>query len=358
LLTLGVKGFVFSPVEITTLFLYSRFVTKFPHHFARYRRLRSSSTLRDLVAEVKLNASNLILPIFVREGLKIRQEVSSMPGVFQLSPDQVIVELKKAQKLGIKAFILFGVINSKKKNDRGTAALDSENIICHTLKVVKKSGIQMVAITDLCFCEYTSHGHCGVLTSKSPRTVDNDLTLELLAEQALNHARSGADVIAPSGMIDGTVGTLRRALDENGFSHLPILSYAVKYASSFYGPFREAAGSAPSFGDRKSYQMDGRRRKEALLEAKADLEQGADILMVKPGLPYLDILRDLREKFNVPLAAYQVSGEYAMIKAAGQKGWIDSKAVMMESLVSLKRGGADLILTYFALEAAELLTKG
>jgi porphobilinogen synthase len=313
--------------------------------------------MRGLVAEVELRPADLILPLFVREGREIRKEVKSMPGVYQLSPDQVVKDLKVAEKLGIKAFILFGIISSKEKDERGSEALNSGNIVCETLKAVKKAGIQMVAITDLCFCEYTSHGHCGILTSKPVPTVDNDSTLELLAEQALNHARSGADMIAPSGMIDGTVGVIRKALDENGFLHLPILSYAVKYASSFYGPFRDAAESAPSFGDRKSYQMDGRRRREAILEARADLNQGADILMVKPGMPYLDILRDLKEVFHVPLAAYQVSGEYAMIKAAGQKGWIDEKGVMMESLLSLKRAGANLILTYFAREAARILAK-
>jgi porphobilinogen synthase len=323
--------------------------------FSRYRRLRHLPGLRDIVSEVRLRPSDFVLPLFVREGLKIRKEVSSMPGVFQLSPDQVVQELKAAKKLGINAFILFGVIHQKKKNDRGTAALDSDNVVCQTLKAVKKAGIQMLAITDLCFCEYTSHGHCGILTAKPSQTVDNDATLTLLAEQALNHARNGADMIAPSGMMDGAVRVIRKALDENGFSHLPIMSYAVKYASAFYGPFRDAADSAPSFGDRKSYQMDGRRRREAVLEAQADLVQGADILMVKPGLPYLDILRDLREKFHVPLAAYQVSGEYSMIKAAGKNGWIDEKAVMMESLTSLKRAGADLILTYFAREAAQVL---
>jgi porphobilinogen synthase len=324
--------------------------------FARLRRLRHSPVLRDLVAEVSLRPADLILPLFVREGLNIRTEVVSMPGVFQLSPDQIVAELRTAEKLGIKAFILFGVIEKKQKDDEGNAGVDPDNIVCHTLKLIKNSGIQMAAITDLCFCEYTSHGHCGILTDhQHDRTVANDLTLPRLGQQAVNHARAGADIIAPSGMMDGMVGAIRSALDEAGFTQLPILSYAVKYASAFYGPFRDAAESAPSFGDRRSYQMDGRRRREALLEARADLEQGADMLMVKPGLPYLDIIRDLRNEFQVPLAAYQVSGEYSMIKAAGQKGWIDEKAVMLESLVSLKRAGADLILTYFACDAAKAL---
>jgi len=281
-----------------------------------------------------------------------------MPGVFQLSPDQAVHELKEAEAVGLRAFMLFGVIERKTKDEIGSAALDPDNIVCHTLKVVKSAGVKMLAVTDLCFCEYTSHGHCGVLTpereGRCERTVDNDATLERLGAQAVHHARAGADIIAPSGMMDGTVAAVRGALDEEGYTGLPILSYAVKYASAFYGPFRDAADSAPAFGDRKSYQMDPRRRREALLEAKADLEQGADIVMVKPGLPYLDILRDLREAFDVPLAAYQVSGEYAMIKAAAQKGWLDEKAVMIETLTALKRAGADFILTYFAREAAKI----
>jgi porphobilinogen synthase len=325
--------------------------------FTRLRRLRHSSVLRDLVAETRLSPSDFILPLFVREGLNVRTEVSSMPGVFQLSPDQIIAELRIAEGLGIKAFLLFGIVDRKNKDECGSAALDPDNIVCHTLKLIKNSGIKMAAIPDLCFCEYTSHGHCGPLQQGGDRSVDNDSALDGLAKQALNHARAGADVIAPSGMMDGMVLAIRSALDEQGFSHLPILSYAVKYASAFYGPFRDAAESTPAFGDRRSYQMDGRRRREALLEATADLEQGADMLMVKPGLPYLDVLRDLRERFDVPLAVYQVSGEYSMIKAAGLKGWINESAVMLESLTSLKRAGADLILTYFACDAARLLQK-
>jgi porphobilinogen synthase len=326
--------------------------------FSRYRRLRSSPILRELVADVTLEPKNLVLPIFVKEGKGVRSEVKSMPGVFQLSPDQVLIELKQAQKLGIKAFILFGVVDSRLKDEKGTCALDPDNIICRTLKQIKKAGIDMIAITDLCFCEYTSHGHCGLLTGKGKHAhVDNDATLEALSVQALNHVRAGADIIAPSGMMDGLVGSLRTALDQNGYSHLPILSYAVKYASAFYGPFRDAADSAPAFGDRRAYQMDGRRVREALLEAKADLEQGADMIMVKPGLPYLDILQQLRSSLNVPLAAYQVSGEYAMIKAAAKQGWLDEGAVMMESLYAFRRAGADLILTYFAKEGARRLKK-
>ncbi|MBI4024004.1 MAG: porphobilinogen synthase [Verrucomicrobia bacterium] len=327
--------------------------------FARYRRLRHSALLREMGVETRLTPSDFILPLFVCKGLGVRKPVKSMPGVFQLSPDQAVQELRAIEKVGVKAFILFGVIEREAKDDAGSAALDPANVVCETLKVVHASGIRMTAITDLCFCEYTAHGHCGILTKPGAylreQTVDNDATLEQLGRQAVNHARAGADVIAPSGMMDGAVAAVRCALDAEGFLHLPILSYAVKYASAFYGPFRDAADSAPSFGDRRSYQMDGRRRREAILEATADLEQGADILMVKPGLPYLDILRDLREKVHAPLAAYQVSGEYAMIKAAAQKGWLDEKAVMMETLTSLKRAGADWILTYFAREAAQSL---
>ncbi len=327
--------------------------------FNRLRRLRLSPFLRDLVAEVRLHPADLILPLFVRDGLGIRNEVDSMPGVFQFSPDQVVQELKNAERLGLKAFLLFGVIERGAKDEIGSVAFDANNVVCKTLRAVKQSGIQMLAITDLCFCEYTSHGHCGVVLSEEQAhepTVANDMTLEHLVVQAMNHARAGADIIAPSGMMDGIVTSVRAGLDDVGFSYLPILSYTVKYASAFYGPFREAADSAPAFGDRRSYQMDPRRQREALLKARADLEQGADILMVKPGLPYLDIIRDLRENFDVPLAAYQVSGEYAMIKAAAQKGWIDEEAVILESLTSLKRAGASMILTYYALEAAKILS--
>jgi porphobilinogen synthase len=343
-------------IEILHLIHYSNPMAISSEFFPRYRRLRSLPEIRDLVAEVQLSPADFILPLFVTEGSRVRNPVSSMPGVFQLSTDQIIEDLKRAESLGIKAFILFGITPQEKKDAKGSHAIDPQNLICKTLEKIKSSGIKMVAITDLCFCEYTSHGHCGILTSDS-LSVDNDATLHSLSQQALNHARSGAHMIAPSCMMDGMIKTLRTTLDENGFSQLPIMSYAVKYASAFYGPFRDAAQSAPSFGDRKSYQMDARRRKEALLEAKADLDQGADILMVKPGLPYLDILRDLRESFQIPLAAYQVSGEYSMIKAASEKGWIDEKAVMLESLLSMKRAGANLILTYFAREAAAALAQ-
>ncbi|MDD2707123.1 MAG: porphobilinogen synthase [Verrucomicrobiae bacterium] len=327
-----------------------------PH--ARFRRLRYSPALREMTAETRLHPSQLILPLFVCAGRGVRRAVPSMPGVFRLSPDQIVRDLKEAEKLGLRAFILFGVVDARQKNPSGSEALRRNNVVCETLRMVKKAGIRMAAITDLCFCEYTSHGHCGPITrlrKTDVQTVDNNATLALLGRQAVIHAEAGADVIAPSGMMDGMVAAIRFALDRADFQHLPILSYAVKYASAFYGPFRDAAGSAPGFGDRRSYQMDGRRRREARLEALADLEQGADMIMVKPGLPYLDILRDLRETANAPLASYQVSGEYAMIKAAAKNGWIDEECVMMETLTSIKRAGADLILTYFAREAARLL---
>lgn len=323
--------------------------------FDRLRRLRHLPALREMLVETRLHPADFILPLFIRGGRNIRREIHSMPGVCQLSPDQAVEDLKAAEQLGLKAFILFGVIEKEQKDADGSLALASKNIICETLRLIKKSGIRMAAITDICFCEYTSHGHCGVLTPGGhPHevTVANDATLARLARQAVNHARAGADIVAPSAMMDGMVAAIRNGLDDAGFSQLPILSYAVKYASAFYGPFRDAADSAPAFGDRRAYQMDCRRRREARLEARADLAQGADILMVKPGLPYLDVLRDLRDRVDVPLAAYQVSGEYAMIKAAAQKGWIDEKAVMLESLTALKRAGADLILTYYAREAA------
>lgn len=332
-----------------------------PSSFARLRRLRLNPILREIVQDVSLRPSDLVLPIFVRQGSGIRTEVASMPGVYQLSPDQALEDLKAAEQLGLKSFILFGVVDPDSKDEEGSEALDPDNAVCKTLQLVKKSAVRMLGISDVCFCEYTRHGHCGVLSAaaeEAHRTVDNDATLSHLAQQVLVHAEAGADVLAPSGMMDGMVGAIRRSLDAKGFQGLPILSYAVKYASAFYGPFREAAESTPAFGDRRSYQMDPRRQREAILEARADVEQGADIIMVKPGLPYLDILRDLREALDVPLAAYQVSGEYSMIKAAAERGWIDERAVMLESLLSLKRAGAGLILSYFAREAAKACVEG
>jgi porphobilinogen synthase len=326
--------------------------------YPRFRRLRRSAALRDLVAEVRLDPSQLVLPLFVVPGRGLRLPIASMPCVFQLSPDEALREIEGALAEGIRACILFGVIPQEKKDDHGGAALDPENVVCETLRLIRGKALPVVAITDLCFCEYTSHGHCGPLSRVGRdglRSVDNDATVGLLARQAVNHARAGADVVAPSGMMDGMVAGIRAGLDASGFADTAILSYAVKYASAFYGPFRDAAGSAPAFGDRRSYQMDFRRRREALAEASADVAQGADVLMVKPGMPCLDVLRDLRERLDVPLAAYQVSGEYAMIKAASANGWLDGRAAMLESLAALRRAGADFVLTYFAREAARAL---
>jgi porphobilinogen synthase len=326
--------------------------------FPRFRRLRRSAGLRDMLAEVHLDPAHLVLPLFLVPGRGIRLPIASMPCVFQLSPDEALREIEGALGEGIRSCLLFGVIPQDKKNEHGSVALDPENVVCETLRLIRGRSLPVVTITDLCFCEYTSHGHCGPLTGVArdgQRTVDNDATVGLLARQAVNHIRAGADVVAPSGMMDGMISGIRGGLDAAGFSDTAILSYAVKYASAFYGPFRDAVGSAPSFGDRRSYQMDFRRRREAVAEAAADLAQGADILMVKPGMPCLDILRDLRERLDAPLAAYQVSGEYSMIKAASANGWLDGRAAMLESLVALRRAGADFILTYFAREAARAL---
>jgi porphobilinogen synthase len=311
--------------------------------------------MRRMLQDVVLRPEDLVYPIFVRSGKKIRAAVPSMPGVFQLSPDTALAELQALEQTGVKSFILFGVTDHRHKDAKGSAAHDSDNAVCKMLELVRKKRLDLYAMTDLCYCGYTVHGHCGVLSKNFGEVVDNDATIDRLGEQALLHARAGADLVAPSGMMDGAVAAIRKALDSNQFKHIPIMSYAVKYASAFYGPFRDAAESAPGFGDRKSYQMDPLRRREALQEAEADLEQGADMLMVKPGLPYLDILRDLREAFHAPLAAYHVSGEYAMIKAAAREKWIDETAVVLESLAALKRAGANLILTYFARQIAPKL---
>lgn len=324
----------------------------------RPRRLRQNRHWRDLLADVELKAEDLILPLFVREGTRGQKEIGSMPGQFQLSPDRIVETLKKSADLGIRSFILFGVIEPHKKDAAGSEACNPNNLICRTLEKIKKAKIDMIAMADVCFCEYTSHGHCGILSPNSDIAVDNDATLPQLATQSVNLARAGADLLAPSGMMDGGVATMRRALDEAGFQQTVLMAYAVKYASSFYGPFRDAVESAPQFGDRRSYQMDFRRgTREAIAEAQLDLQQGADIVMVKPGLPYLDIIQALSKNISAPIAAYQVSGEYAMIKAAGRNGWIDETAVAMESLHSLKRAGAQLILTYFARDIARHLLR-
>ncbi len=320
----------------------------FPEY--RPRRLRRTETLRAMVRETELSVNHLIYPMFVLPGKNIREEISSMPGIYRFSVDQAVEEAKEVFDLGIPAVILFGI--PEKKDEVGSEAYAKKGIVQRAISALKKAVPELVVITDVCLCEYTSHGHCGIIRNGE---VDNDLTLEQLARTAVSHAKAGADMVAPSDMMDGRVARIREALDEAGFSHIPIMSYAVKYCSSFYGPFREAAESAPQFGDRRSYQMDPANAREALREALLDIEEGADIIMVKPALPYLDIIRTLREEINHPLAAYQVSGEYAMIKAAGKMGWLDAERAMWESLLSIRRAGADLILTYFAKEIARKL---
>lgn len=320
----------------------------FPTH--RPRRLRRSEALRGLVRETALSTSSLVYPMFVCPGSKVKEEILSMPGNHRWSVDLLVQECKAVYDLGIPAVILFGI--PEEKDEVGSGAYDPEGIIQRAVSAVKKAAPKLLVICDVCLDEYTSHGHCGLIKNGE---VDNDSTLELLAKTALTQVEAGADMVAPSDMMDGRVGRIRRELDTRGFTGTPILAYSAKYASAFYGPFREAADSAPKFGDRKSYQMDPANQREAMREIALDIEEGADIIMVKPALPYLDILTVARRTFDVPLAAYQVSGEYAMIAAAAQNGWIDRERIVMESLTSIKRAGADIILTYFAKEVACLL---
>lgn len=309
--------------------------------------MRLNLQMRRSLQRVTLKTSDFILPAFVCEGENIRKEVPSMPGVYQMSVDVALKWLTARAGEGFTSYIVFGVIDRAKKDDTGSPALDEQNIVCKLLRAATQARLAMVAMTDLCFCEYTSHGHCGPMTDDQA-TVRNDETVQNLVKQAVNHAGAGAQVIAPSGMMDGTVAALREGLDEAGFEDVAILSYAVKYASAFYGPFRDAADSAPAFGDRRSYQMDpARGTDEALLEAKLDVEQGADMVMVKPAIAYLDIIQAVRENVHVPVVAYQVSGEYAMIEAAAKNGWIDRDRILLESLIAMKRAGADLIITYY-----------
>lgn len=316
----------------------------------RLRRLRYNSMVRDLVRETILTKNDLIYPLFVVPGKKIKNEVKSMPEVFQMSVDVVAEECKEVEKLGIPAVILFGIPDHK--DEVGSGAYDPNGIIQQAVREIKKVTKKLLVITDVCLCEYTSHGHCGVLDGEK---ILNDETLELLVKEAVSHAEAGADIIAPSDMMDGRIGAIRKALDEKGFIEIPIMSYAVKYASGYYGPFRDAAESAPAFGDRRSHQMDVANTNEALREAESDIDEGADIIMVKPAGAYLDIIWRVKEKFGMPTAAYQVSGEYAMIKAAGKNNWIDEERVMIESLLAIKRAGADMILTYFAKKVARFL---
>ena len=322
--------------------------------FKRFRRLRINPAIREMVRETSVCASDFIYPLFVVEGRGVKKEISSMPGVFQMSLDEILKECEIVRNLGIKAVILFGIPSLK--DSVGSDALSDEGIIATALRAIKDKFADLVVITDLCFCEYTDHGHCGILDHVH-QTVDNDATLEISAKQALIHARNGADMIAPSGMMDGIIATLRGALDTNGYENLPIMAYSTKFASAYYGPFRDVAESAPSFGDRKSYQMDSANRLEAVSESLEDEAQGADILMVKPALAYLDVIRDLREATRLPICAYNVSGEYALLKAAAIAGVIDYERVMMETLIGFKRAGADLIISYHAKEAAALLRK-
>jgi porphobilinogen synthase len=321
---------------------------KFPQY--RPRRLRKDELFRRMMRETHLRPDDLILPLFVRPGKGSKQTISSMPGHFQLSIDLLIKEVKEAKSLGILGVILFGI--PEKKDEMGSEAYAENGIIQRAVRQLKEKVEDILIITDVCLCEYTSHGHCGV--AEGGRIL-NDETLDLLARQSLSHARAGADMVAPSDMMDGRVGAIRKILDENQFEDIPIMAYSAKYASSFYGPFRVAAESKPQFGDRKSYQMDPANGDEALREVRLDIEEGADIVMVKPALPYLDIIYRVKQTFNIPVAAYNVSGEFALVKAASQLGWVDEELVMMESLTSIKRAGADLILTYFAKEAAKKL---
>jgi len=313
----------------------------------RPRRLREQPQLRQMLQSVSLRRKDIIVPVFVREGSGVRQEVPSMPGVFQMSVDVALDWLGRRADEGFLSYLIFGVIDRAKKDATGSPALDENNVVCKLLREARDRKLPMAGITDLCFCEYTTHGHCGPLTTDN-KTVDNDRTVELLVKQAVNHAKSGASVIAPSGMMDGTVGALRKGLDAAGFANVSILSYAVKYASAFYGPFRDAAGSAPEFGDRRGYQMDpARGADEAVREATLDVAQGADMVMVKPAGPCLDIISRVRAAVNVPLVAYQVSGEYAMLEAAARNGWLDRDRAVLESLIAIKRAGADLIISYY-----------
>jgi porphobilinogen synthase len=320
----------------------------FPEY--RARRLRRNETIRRMVRETFLRVDDLIYPMFSAFGTGIKKEIPSMPGICQQSIEHIVEEAREVHALGIPAVILFGI--PEVKDAVGQDAYSETGIIQETIRAIKKEVPQLTVITDVCLCEYTDHGHCGVIRNGD---VDNDATLQLLAAEALSHARAGADIVAPSDMMDGRVAAIREILDANDFAHIPVMSYAVKYASAYYGPFREAAESTPQFGDRRSYQMDPANRREAFREATLDVQECADFLMVKPALAYLDILRDLKERFDLPLVAYNVSGEYSMVKAAAEKGWIDGDRVLLETLIGMKRAGADLIITYHAKEAARLL---
>jgi porphobilinogen synthase len=320
----------------------------FPIH--RPRRLRRTELMRTFVRETHVSKAGLVYPMFVCPGTKVRQEVGSMPGVYQQSVDHIVEECREVAGLGLSAVILFGLPETK--DAKGSSSLLANGVVQRAVEAIKKAKLNLLVITDVCLCEYTDHGHCGVIENGE---VANDATLEILAEQALSHACAGADIVAPSDMMDGRVAMIRKKLDGNSFADVAILSYAAKYCSAFYGPFREAAQSAPQFGDRRSYQMDPANVREALKEVATDLEEGADMVMVKPALPYLDVIRAVRERFDVPVGAYHVSGEYAMVKAAAQRGWLDEKRTVLELLTGIQRAGADIILTYHAKDAAKWL---
>jgi len=323
--------------------------------FKRFRRLRINPTLRNLVHETRLHKDDFIYPLFIKEGEGIKKEVGSMPGVFQMSLDEILKECAVLQDLGLNSILLFGI--PEVKDSIGSDSLSDEGIIARSIRAIKKDFPDMFVVTDVCFCEYTDHGHCGILDHVH-QTVDNDKTLDITSDQALIHARAGADMLAPSGMMDGVIETMRKTLDANGFENLPIMAYSTKFSSGYYGPFRDVAESSPSFGDRQSYQMNPANRREAIAESVADEMQGADILMVKPALAYLDIVRDIRENTSSPLAVYNVSGEYSMLKAAQKADVIDYDRVLIETMIGFKRAGADIIISYHAKEVAEILDRG
>ena len=323
---------------------------QFPDY--RPRRLRKNENFRRLIRETAVSADDLVYPLFVVPGKGVKKPIGSMPGVFQMSSDHIVREVAATKALGIPAVLLFGIPD--RKDDLATGAFTKDGVVQRAIREIKQKVPDILVITDVCLCEYTSHGHCGMIDKGS---VDNDSTLEVLAETAVSHARAGADMVAPSAMMDGQVAAIREGLDEAGYDQIPVMAYSAKYASCFYGPFREAAESTPQFGDRRSYQMDAANSDEAIREISLDVAEGADIIMVKPALAYLDIIRRAKEEFDLPLAAYQVSGEYAMIKAAAEKGWLDEERAMMESLTSIKRAGADIIITYYAQDVAKVLNK-
>ena len=328
-------------------------------HFPKYRprRLRSNKLLRELIRETHLSVKDLIMPLFVRPGDGIKNEISSMPGNYQFSVDTLVEEVKEIATLGIPGVILFGIPSTK--DESGTEAYADDGIIQKAIRAIKENVSDILVITDVCMCEYTNHGHCGYIKKDEKAgeyQIDNDETLKLLSKEALSHAEAGVDIVAPSDMMDGRVGAIRDILDDNGYDNIPIMSYAAKYASAYFGPFRDAAESPPSFGDRRTYQMDTPNSEEAIREVALDIDEGADIVMVKPALPYLDIIRLIKDQFGYPVAAYNVSGEFSMVKAAHEKGWLDEKAVALETLIGIKRAGADIILTYWAKDAARWLS--